>query len=287
MESNPIKPLLREARIGEEDMRRILGAAAREPDAILVGGQSLAFWLLEMGLLDRDQRWSVTRDADFFVARANRVDVVAAFAKAISGSVVLPHEKALTALIGQAVRFVSESEYLNVDVISRVAGTRKEDILRLAIPVEIAGIGTIRVLDPITLLQSKVANLHKIPEKQNDMGIWQAQLSILCVREYLRRARARMPVRSDRDPMLKLIARIGDIALGSAGRGVLRKFDVHPADAIDPSVVTSKPFLEKRLPQFLPLMSSEWRARIAHLLEGSGNHVGPDFRGRRSGSRSM
>jgi tRNA (Thr-GGU) A37 N-methylase len=62
---------------------------------------------------------------------------------------------------------------------------------------------------------------------------------------------------------LRHLARIETLALSDAGRKVARRYGVHVADAIDPTPVAHiKPFVSKKVPQMLKLMSAARRAQL-------------------------
>lgn len=251
--------------LDEVDLRRLLRVAAAEDTAILVGGQALAFWLLYFGLFKSDERPSITRDVDFFVPNAGRTDFVEALAQAIQGVSEIPHEKALTALVGQAIRFTSETSYIHADVIFRVVGVGAEELQDRAMTVEVSGAGAMRVMDPITVLKSRVENLHALADKQDAQGIQQCRLAIRATGRYLEEVRKSLDTslaQGKRDPMLGLVQRIADIAESAAGRTAAKQYGVHPADALVPHLVRNAPFHRKRLPQLAGLMSAPRREEL-------------------------
>jgi hypothetical protein len=70
--------------------------------------------------------------------------------------------------------------------------------------------------------------------------------------------------KSARPIALGHLARIERLALSDAGRKVAKRNAVHVADAIDPAPVKHiRPFMSRKLPQLLKLMSAQRRAELA------------------------
>jgi hypothetical protein len=69
--------------------------------------------------------------------------------------------------------------------------------------------------------------------------------------------------KASRPIVLRHLARIEALSLSDAGRKVAKRYGVHVADAIDPAPVGHiKPFVSKKLPQLLKLMSAARRAEL-------------------------
>ena len=127
-------------------------------------------------------------------------------------------------------------------------------------------------MHPLDVLQGRLENVYGLVEKQDEHGIAQLQLAIVMVREFLRdiasqeagllRETVRRPV------TLRHLRRIEALALSDAGRKVAKRYNVHVADAIDPvPLLHIESFAAKKLPQLLPLMSSERQAQITASRE--------------------
>jgi hypothetical protein len=85
---------------------------------VLVGGQSLAFWADRYGILRIGSDVpAVSNDVDLLAESAGDTQSVRRLAEVIGGEAVFPNRRSLTSLVGQAIRHVSDEEYLNVDVI--------------------------------------------------------------------------------------------------------------------------------------------------------------------------
>ena len=91
-----------------------------------------------------------------------------------------------------------------------------------------AGVGHMRVIHPIDVMDSRIQNLHLLPEKRSDAGIAQARLSVDVVRAFIRQ---QVATRSERTG-LKLLERVAEIASESAAVRVFLLFGIEPLEAI-------------------------------------------------------
>lgn len=227
------------------------------PEAVLVGGQALAFWASYHGV-DMPVA-AVTKDADFLAQRAD----VARIALGLAGLAHYPHEKAPTALAGQVTKNLPGGDYVNIDVLFRLHGDVTTSALRArAASVELGGV-SFKVLHPMDMLQGRLENLHSLTEKQNEQGVAQLQLAIRTVRAFIAQeaTRGRGDDAAGRRPVvLKHLSRVAAMARSDAGRKVARRFKVHVADVLDARDLASAPeFTAKELPLIAPLMSRAWR----------------------------
>lgn len=243
-----------------EVVEKLLKAAGDK--VVLVGGQALAVWVRRYGMSLPPDMVAITADVDFLTSSAADRHTVEAFAKALGGATHFPNIRALTALVGQAFLDISEDEYLNVDVIFRVLGLTSEAVRARAVRVTM-GRHTVLIMHPLHVLKSRMVNLHKVRDKQNDKGRAQMALAIDAARAYLREVAAGLDpagVASGRSPMQPLVSEIEWMALEDAGRKVARRHGLHVADAIDPSLIPAGPFWINKWPTLKTLMSSGYAA---------------------------
>lgn len=260
-----MKKVRSEAVTPPETVRAALAAVGE--DLVLVGGQALAFWVAHYGLeLRSDGVPAISNDVDFLSnSRADR-ESVRRIADAIQGQAVYPRKTALTALVGQAMRSISEDEYINVDVIFKVIGLKGDSVRKRAVRNE-AGEGSpaFLVMHPLDVLYSRLANLYQLKDKQNDKGMMQLRLAIEVARAFVR-SRAQMfrsaETASGRSPVQSLVSAIEKMAAEDAGRKVAQRYGLHVADAIDPSLIPAGPFWTKRWPALAKLMSPGYCATI-------------------------
>jgi len=160
-------------------VKRLLGAAS-ETD-VLVGGQALAMWIVKYGLQLPPDLPVVTRNTAFLTQSAAATAPVERFAQAINGKATFPRRLDMTALVGQVELAVSDTTYINVDVIFQLIGLDRALVPARAVRVELTGATTFLVMHPLDVLKSRLANLHALREKQNDKGVAQLRLSIFSV----------------------------------------------------------------------------------------------------------
>lgn len=245
-----------------EVIERLLAIAGEE--LVLVGGQALAFWVQRYGVPTAPQLASISADMDFLTDPADR-NAVKRLAEGLHGSPIFPPERALTALVGQAIRPVSDEEYLNVDVIFKVIGLTKREVESRAIRIERTGAAPFRVMHPLDVLRSRTANLHKLREKQNEKGAMQLVLAVSAVREFLReqaKTSSTEALARGRSPVQDYVSAIEQLACEDAARKIASRWGIFVADAIDPLLIPAGPFWSRRWPGLRELMSADYRSRI-------------------------
>jgi hypothetical protein len=96
------------------------------------------------------------------------------------------------------------------------------------VEIEVPGIGHMRVIHPIDVMDSRIQNLHLLPEKRTRAGIAQAKLAVDVVRAFIRQQVATRRERTG----LKLLERVAEIASESAAVRVFLLFGIEPLEAI-------------------------------------------------------
>jgi hypothetical protein len=241
-------------------VEHLLGAAG--PDLILIGGQSLAVWMGRYDVAMPAGFGYVSKDVDFLARSAADHESVRRLADVLGGRAEFPLLRAaLTSLVGQAIKNVSESEVFNVDVLHKMWGA-KDDIRDRAITV-MNGETEYRILHPLDVLKSRLDNLYGLKEKQTELGRAQLVAAIAVTQAFLREAGALEPSGTRRPATLRYVRFIEKLATDDAGKKVAKRDGIHVADAIEPEAIRSKEFREKMLPRLARLMSPARRKEIS------------------------
>lgn len=224
------------------------------PDAILVGGQSLIFWVSYYKIASHPQdEPAISKDTDILGDRSH----VAIIAKAVGGIAKYPPKKSMTIISGQVLVPVSEQEFLNIDVIHHVGSMDTEGIKRRAVEMDAEG-HPFLVMHPIDVLISRAENFRSITDKQNAAGLKQVTLSVKVAERYIVEA-----IERDEKIALKAIEKVAETARSPAGV-FSRKHGSEIYDAIRPEKLAkqfkSKRFLADRLPRLITEIEEVSRA---------------------------
>ena len=212
-----------EAPLTPEDVQKILSICS--PRGLLVGGQALAFWADHLQVERPANLVSgVTADADFIGDSLLAKDL----GKRLGWQTWIPALDDSTPQTGKVTHRTKTGEVKQVDFLSGVVGLTTKDLARRAIEMEVPDIGRLRVIHPIDVLDSRIQNLHLLPEKRTDAGIAQARLAVDVAREFIRQEVA---TRGERVG-LKLLERIADIAADIAAVRVFLLYGIDPLQAV-------------------------------------------------------
>lgn len=231
------------------------------PDAILVGGQSLIFWMsyYKIESLSQDEP-AISKDTDILGDRSH----VAMIAGAVGGIAKYPPKKSMSIISGQVLLPVGEREFLNIDVIHHVGTMDTEGIKRRAVEMDADG-HPFLVMHPIDVLISRVENFRSIMDKQNAAGLRQVTLSVKVAEHYITEA-----IKRDKKIALKAIEKIAETARSPAGV-FARRHGVEIYDAIHPDKLVKriqiKPFLSERLPRLITEIEDAKRIKSIILAE--------------------
>jgi hypothetical protein len=238
-----------EAPLAPAEVTRILSICS--PEGLLVGGQALAFWADHFGVRrPRDLEDGVTADADFIGDSA----LARQLGKELGWSTWIPTLDDATPQTGKVTRRLRNGTVKQVGFLSGVVGLTTKDLARRAVELEVPEVGVLRIIHPIDVLDSRIQNLHALPEKRNRTGIAQAQLALEVARACIRREIAAAGERA----ALKLLERVADIALDIAAVRVFLKYGIDPLTAIPIEGFRTTPALHKaRWPQIVAAVHSK------------------------------
>lgn len=212
-----------EVALSPEEVKEILAICS--PRGLLVGGQALAFWADHLNVRrPANLESGVTADADFIGDSALAKEL----GKRLRWETWIPTLDDVTPQTGKVTHRVARSGIKQVDFLSGVIGLNTTDISRRAIEIAIPGIGDLRVMHPIDVLDSRIQNLRHLPGKRNDSGIAQASLSVDVARAFIRREITDNGERAG----LRLLERVADIAGDTAAVSVFLLYGIDPLKAI-------------------------------------------------------
>jgi len=212
-----------EAPLTPEDVQKILSICSSR--GLLVGGQALAFWADHLQAERPANLVSgVTSDADFIGDAVLATDL----ATRLGWQIWIPALDDSTPQTAKVTHRTKSGAVKQVDFLSGVAGLTTKDIVRRAIEMEMPGIGHLRVLHPLDVLDSRIQNLHLLPERRTDAGIAQARLAVDVAGAFIRQEVAGRDERAG----LKLLERIAEIAGDIAAVRVFLLFDIDPLKAV-------------------------------------------------------
>lgn len=247
----------REAVLSPEEVRKIVGVCS--PEAVLVGGQALGFWADHYGVSRPLPLIPVvTADVDFIGGSA----LARKLAEALGWKCWTPSIDDVTVQSGKVTLRMPDDSIKQVDFLFAVAGLTTADVIRRAIEMQVPEIGTLRVMHPIDVLDSRIQNLLLIPGKRNEMGTAQAQLAVLVVRAFIQ---DEIHARGERRA-LKLLERVVSLAESPGAIRIFIAYGIDPLAAIpNEAFRTTSSLHTKRWPQITSHIS-EQRERAAKLL---------------------
>ncbi len=212
-----------EAPLTPEDVQAILSICS--PRGLLVGGQALAFWADHLQVArPADLSSGVTADADFIGDSVLAKDL----GKRLGWQTWIPALDDSTPQTGKVTHRTRSGEIKQVDFLSGVVGLNTKDLARRAIELEVPQIGRLRVIHPIDVLDSRIQNLHLLPEKRTQAGKAQARLAVDVARAFISQEIA---ARGER-VALKLLERVAEIAGDIAAIRVFLLYGIDPLQAV-------------------------------------------------------
>src|SRR5580700_4763086 len=248
-----------EAPLTPEDVRKILSICS--PRGLLVGGQALAFWADHLQVeRPADLVSGVTADADFIGDSVLAKDL----AKRLGWQIWIPALDDSTPQTGKVTHRTKSGKVKQVNFLSGVVGLTTKDLARRAIEMEIPDVGHLRVIHPIDVLDSRIQNLHLLPEKRTDAGIAQARLAVGVARAFIRQE---VGTRGERVG-LKLLERVAEMANDIAAVRVFLLYGIDPLEAVPLEDFRTTSALHKvRWPQIV-VEVTEKRESLRGLLSG-------------------
>ena len=262
-----------EAVLSAEDVTAILAGCS--PEGVLVGGQALAFWADRLNVpRPANLQTAVTADADFIGDSA----LARKLGEKLGWQCWIPSLDEVTSRTGKVTRKLKDGSVKQVDFLSGVVGLTTKDVVRRASELKVQSIGTLRVMHPIDVLDSRIQNLDLIPGKRGKMGIAQATLAVAMARAWIQHEIHTEGERS----ALKLLERVAAIAQDIGAVRVFLLYGIEPLDAVPVNDFLATSNLHtKRWPQIVQRVSAQ-RERLRRLM--APKDAKPRSKGRKSRS---
>ncbi len=217
-------------------------------NAVLVGGQALAFWVTYYGVHESaPPRAFITSDVDLLGVRddANRLG------RALGGTV--EHPKGLSILSGIVTARTQNGDAYEIDVLRRVCGLTEHQIRKNAKTITpSASQVPYLVMAPTDCLVSRLENLRLIHAKQDDVGRWQARLAVQVNRKLVEE----LVVAGDEKAAVKVATRVLRMATHAMGVNAYKKHGIDVLDAIPMERFAASLFFEQ-----------QWRRSVDRILE--------------------
>ncbi|MFO1465550.1 MAG: hypothetical protein U1F35_03765 [Steroidobacteraceae bacterium] len=223
--------------------------------ALLVGGQALAYWAMEFQIRPRGiLQDGVTRDVDFIGS--------AAVAQTVFESLrpmgwrfwraTFDDAGSQTAKISKRIEGVGIKQ---IDFLTGIIGIDTEKIRKRAVSVRLADGTGIKVLHPIDVLESRLKNLASIPSKRDAQGIAQANLALEIAAAYLNSMLAREPRQ-----LLNALKAVIRIAEDKSLDPVFHDYGIEPLSIVPAAQVPVDDFKDREWPLVLARIDRQRRA---------------------------
>lgn len=224
--------------------------------ALLVGGQALAFWTQHYLIkLHGELALSVTSDADF-IGTAQHARELSRALQPEGWRYWQPLPDEATSQTAKLSKRIEGLGIKQIDFLDRIVGLKTDGIQRRAVALELADGMRLRVLHPLDVLESRLRNLAELPSKRNPHGIAQAHLAIdvaTCfLEQLLREASGRR--------LLDAIERMAQIAGQKSLQAVFHDHGIDVLGAVPAARIPSEAFRTKRWPQILAHVAQQRRA---------------------------
>jgi len=212
------------------------------PPAILVGGQSLTFWVdfFELPIPRTDTPY-LTQDADIL---GTKLDAQMIAKHLNRGKATTPQADDHTPSTG-LITYYAEGRRLLIDVMGMLCGLDNDQIKETAITLNIAQYGDVSILHPRLVLISRISNLKILQSKRDKNGITQAKLAVDMYKAFIIWYRSQL--NSDTEYQAFLLSKaeeLKEIALSDASVYVYRHYGINILDSFPIELVKSQKFLE-------------------------------------------
>jgi hypothetical protein len=248
----------REAVLSPAEVKKILRLCSAA--GVLVGGQALAFWADHLSVpRPRELDVAVTADADFIGDSA----LAKKLGDCLGWDWWIPDLEDATPQTGKVTHTLADGSIKQIDLLSGVIGLTTLDVKRRAIEMDVPEIGSLRVMHPIDVLDSRIHNLDLLPAKRNVAGIAQGKLATFMVRAFIARE---LESRGER-VALKLLERVAAVAAEPGAVRIFLLYGIDPLNAVPvEDFRTSAALHTKRWPQIKKQVTTQ-REKMRRLRQ--------------------
>ncbi len=239
-----------------EDLPLFFAALRQSPkEAILVGGQSLTFWVDFFHIpIPETETPALTQDADVFASRHDAAIV----AKALNGHIEVPPPDDHTPNTAIVTYVTPDGRKLSVDFMGVLIGLNAEDIRKTAAVLEHKEYGIVRVLHPALVLKSRIANLHRLKSKRDSNGIEQAKLAVQVLKAFFEwYVRGGFADGNEERYLLDRVKWLKEVALSDDGLFVYKNWGIDVMNAAPYSLIKSDAFHQKQKPKIEQWITSK------------------------------
>lgn len=216
------------------------------PPAILVGGQSLTFWVDFFELpIPQTSTPFLTQDADILGSKLD-AQVIAKHLK--NGKAKTPQTDDHTPSTGM-ITYDANGRKLLIDVMGTLCGLENDEIKETAITLNIAQYGDVSILHPRLVLISRISNLKVLQSKRDKNGITQAKLAIEMYKSFMIWFSTQLSSNSEYQAfLLSKAEELKHISLSDASVYVYQNYGINILDSFPIGLVENQKFLEIQWP---------------------------------------
>lgn len=215
--------------------------------AILVGGQSLTFWVDFFKIpVPKSNTPYLTQDADVLATKHD----ARIFATELQGTLNIPKPGDHTPNTAIVTYRTPDGRTLFVDFMGTLIGLTNEEIRKTAVEFEHPEYGFIRILHPTLVLKSRIVNLHRLQSKRDTNGIEQARLAVLTAKAFFENYIALGLAGTNPDRYLvDRVKWLGKLALSEAGIYAFAQWGIDVMEAAPRNLITNKKFHAEHWPR--------------------------------------
>jgi hypothetical protein len=215
--------------------------------AILVGGQSLTFWVDFFKIpVPKSNTPYLTQDADVLATKHD----ARIFATELHGTLNIPKPGDHTPNTAIVTYNTPDGRTLFVDFMGTLIGLTNQEIRKTAVEFEHPEYGFIRILHPTLVLKSRIVNLHRLQSKRDTNGIEQARLAALAAKAFFENYISLGLAGTNPDRYLvERVKWLGKLALSDAGIYVFTQWGIDVMEAAPRNLITNKKFHAEHWPR--------------------------------------